>query len=229
MYMPRAFREDRTDVLLAAMRGIGSAAVVSDGPDGLLASHVPIEVDPEPAHWGTIRCHFARPNPQVKAIVEGRDLLFIFQGPQAYVSPYWYPTKRRTGKVVPTLNYVAIHAYGTVSGFLDGDGLRAHLAALTDRFEASNDPPWKIGDAPAEYIDAMCRAITSIRVPLTRIEGKWKLSQNRDRGDRLGVVKGLRERGDAASLALADLVEEAIGDEGDRWAGPFQWSLRRGM
>ena len=134
MYMPRAFREDRTDVLLAAMRGIGSAAVVSDGPDGLLASHVPIEVDPEPAPWGTIRCHFARPNPQVKAIVEGRDLLFIFQGPQAYVSPYWYPTKRRTGKVVPTLNYVAIHAYGTVSGFLDGDGLRAHLAALTDRF-----------------------------------------------------------------------------------------------
>ena len=215
MYTPSAFREDRTDVLLAAMRDIGAAAVVSAAPDGLVASHVPIELDPEPAPLGVIRCHFALSNPQVKAIAAGRDLLFIFQGAQGYVSPSWYPTKRRTGKVVPTLNYVAVHAYGTVSGFLDGDGLRAHLAALTGRFEGSNDPPWKIDDAPADYIEAMCRAITGIRVPLTRIEGKWKLSQNRDKGDRQGVVKGLRERGDAASLALADLVEDAIIDDGD--------------
>lgn len=215
MYIPSAFREDETDVLLAAMRDIGTAAVVSDGPDGLLASHVPVDLDPEPAPLGAIRCHFALPNSQALALAEGRELLFIFQGPQGYVSPSWYPTKRRTGKVVPTLNYVAVHAYGRVSAFLDGDGLRAHLAALTGRFESSNDPPWKIDDAPAEYIDAMCRAITGIQVPLTRIEGKWKLSQNRDKGDRRGVVKGLREQGDAASLALADLVEDAIDDEGD--------------
>ena len=215
MYTPGAFREERTDVLMAAMGDIGTAAVVSTGPDGLVASHVPVELDPEPAPLGVIRCHFALPNPQAKAIAAGQELLFIFQGPQGYVTPSWYPTKRRTGKVVPTLNYVAVHAYGTVSGFLEGDGLRAHLAALTDRFEGSYDPPWKIDDAPAEFIEAMCRAITGIQVPLTRIEGKWKLSQNRDEGDRRGVVEGLRERGDPASLTLADLVEDALGDEGD--------------
>lgn len=131
MYIPSAFREDETDVLLAA-------------------SHVPVELDPEPAPLGAIRCHFALPNPQARALAEGRELLFIFQGPQGYVSPSWSPTKRRTGKVVPTLNYVAVHAYGRVSAFLDGDGPRAHLAALTGR-----------------------------------LEGKWKLSRNRDKGDRV--------------------------------------------
>jgi transcriptional regulator len=148
-------------------------------------------------------------------LIEGRELLFIFQGPQVYVTPSWYPTKRRTGKVVPTLNYVAVHAYGKVAAILEGARLRAHLAALTDRFEDSNDPPWKIDDAPAEFIEGMCRAITGVQVPLTRIEGKWKLSQNRNKGDRLGVVKGLREQGDAASLAMADLVEDAMVDETD--------------
>lgn len=215
MYTPRAFREDRTDVLVAAMVDIGTAAVVSAGPGGLLSSHVPVEVDPDPAPFGRIRCHFALPNPQVKAIGEGQELLFIFQGPVSYVTPSWYPTKRRTGKVVPTLNYVAVHAYGTVSAFLDDDGLRAHLGALTGRFESSFDAPWKIGDAPADYIEAMCRAITGIQVNLSRIEGKWKLSQNRDKDDRRGVVEGLRERGDPASLEMADLVEGAIDEEGD--------------
>jgi transcriptional regulator len=143
-------------MLLAAMGGIGTAAVVSDGPGGLVASHVPVEVDPEPAPLGRIRCHFALPNPQLKAIGEGQELLFIFQGPLSYVTPSWYPTKRRTGKVVPTLNYVAVHAYGTVSAFLDGDALRAYLAALTGRFESSNDAPWKIDDAPADYISRLC-------------------------------------------------------------------------
>ena len=211
MYLPRKFREDRIEVLHAAMLEIGAAAVVGQGPEGPIASHVPIELDPEPAPWGTIRCHFTRPNPHARSVADGQELLVIFQGPQGYVTPSWYPTKRETGKVVPTWNYVAIHAYGTATTFDEVDRLRAHLAALTDRFEAGAAVPWKIDDAPADFIDGLCRAIVGIEIPLTRIEGKWKLSQNRPLHDRRGVANGLRARGDEASLRMAQLVEAASG------------------
>ncbi len=211
MYLPRKFREDRIEVLHAAMLEIGAAAVVGQGPDGPIASHVPIELDPEPAPWGTIRCHFVRANPHAQCVADGRELLLIFQGPQGYVSPNWYATKRETGKVVPTWNYVAVHAYGTATPFEDVASLRAHLAALTNRFEAGSAAPWKIDDAPADFIDAMCRAIVGFEIRLTRIEGKWKLSQNRPRHDRRGVIDGLRAQGGDASLKMAELVEAASG------------------
>ncbi len=214
MYRPRMFREQRVEVLHATMLEIGAAAVVGQGPEGLIASHVPIEIDPEPAPWGTIRCHFVRANPHAQSVADGQELLLIFQGPQGYVTPSWYPTKRETGKVVPTWNYVAIHAYGTATTFEDVGALRAHLGALTNRFEADAAVPWKIGDAPADYIDGMCRAIIGIEIRLTRIEGKWKVSQNRSRHDRLGVINGLRAQGDDAKLTMAELVEAAM-DEGE--------------
>lgn len=216
MYLPRKFREDRIEVLHAAMLEIGAAAVVGQGPDGPIASHVPIELDPEPAPWGTIRCHFARPNPHAQSIATGGELLLIFQGPQGYVTPSWYPTKRETGKVVPTWNYVAIHGYGTATTFEDVASLRAHLGALTDRFEGGSAVPWKIDDAPADFIDGLCEAIVGVEIRLSRIEGKWKLSQNRPQHDRLGVANGLRALGDEASLKMAQLVEAAgRGDGGD--------------
>jgi transcriptional regulator len=218
MYLPRKFREDRIEVLHAAMLEIGAAAVVGPGPDGPIASHVPIELDPEPAPWGTIRCHFARPNPHAQSIADGQDgqeLLLIFQGPQGYVTPNWYPSKRETGKVVPTWNYVAVHAYGAATTFEDVATLRAHLGALTKRFEASSAVPWKIDDAPADYIDGMCRAIIGIEVRLTRIEGKWKLSQNRPLHDRLGVINGLRAQDGDTSLRLAALAEAASAGDGE--------------
>ena len=214
MYLPRMFREERIEVLHAMMLEIGAAAVVGQGPEGPIASHVPIEIDPEPAPWGTIRCHFALPNPHAQSIADGQELLLIFQGPQGYVTPSWYPTKRETGKVVPTWNYVAIHAYGTATTFEDVAALRAHLGALTNRFEAGAAVPWKISDAPPDYIDGMCRAIVGIEIRLTRIEGKWKVSQNRTRHDRLGVINGLRAQGGEASLKMAELVEAAM-DEGE--------------
>ncbi len=215
MYLPRKFREDRVEVLHAAMLEIGAAAVVGQGPDGPIASHVPIELDPEPAPWGTVRCHFVRANPHAQSVADGGELLLIFQGPQGYVTPNWYPSKRETGKVVPTWNYVAIHAYGTATTFEDVAALRAHLGALTNRFEASSAVPWKIDDAPAGYIDGMCRAIIGIEIRLTRIEGKWKQSQNRTRHDRLGVINGLRAQGNETSLKIADSVEAALGDRED--------------
>jgi transcriptional regulator len=209
MYLPRKFREDRIEVLHATMLEIGAAAVVGPGPDGPIASHVPIELDPEPAPWGTIRCHLARPNPHAQSIADGQELLLIFQGPQGYVTPNWYPSKRETGKVVPTWNYVAVHAYGTATTFEDVAALRAHLGALTKRFEAGSAVPWRIDDAPADYIDGMCRAIIGIEIRLTRIEGKWKLSQNRPLHDRLGVIAGLRAQSGEARLKMAEMVEAA--------------------
>jgi transcriptional regulator len=209
MYVPEAFREQRTDVLHGAMREIGAAAIVGQGADGLVATHAPIELDPAPAPLGTIRFHFARANPHAHAIGDGRELLLIFQGPQGYVTPSWYPSKSLTGKVVPTWNYVAIHAYGKAEAIEDPVKLRAHLAALTDRHESGFQRPWRLSDAPADFIDAMCRAIIGFEVGLDRIEGKWKMSQNRSSEDRAGVIDGLRARGRGIDLEMADLVEAA--------------------
>ena len=209
MYVPAAFREDRPDVLLAAMAAIGAATVVSPGPDGLIATHVPVEFAPDPAPLGTVRCHFARANPHAQALAAGREALLVFQGSQGYVTPSWYPTKQRTGKVVPTWNYVAVHAYGQATPFDAPDRLRAHLAALTARFERDRPSPWAVDDAPADYIAAQLRAILGFEIRLTRLDGKWKLSQNRTAEDRQGVIAGLRAEGGPDALRMADLVEAA--------------------
>jgi len=216
MYVPKAFREQRTDVLHGAMRDIGAAAIVGKGGDGLVATHAPIELDPEPAPLGTVRFHFARANPQAQAIGDDQELLLIFQGPQGYVSPSWYPSKQLTGKVVPTWNYVAIHAYGKAEAIADPVKLRTHLAALTGRHESDSPRPWKIDDAPADFIDAMCRAIIGFEVRLDRIEGKWKMSQNRPPEDRAGVIDGLRARGRGVDMEMAGLVEAASAGQSRR-------------
>jgi transcriptional regulator len=207
MYRPEVFREDRIDVLHEMMRQVGVATIVGAGPDGLMATHVPVEIDPHPAPWGTLRCHFARPNPHAEFVADGSELLVIFQGPEGYVTPTWYPTKQVSGKVVPTWNYVAVHAYGNARTFEGPVRLRPHLAALTQQFEAPFEERWSIDDAPPEFIDVMCQAIVGVEIRLSRIEGKRKLSQNRGEQDREGVVRGLRAKGDDASRALADLVE----------------------
>ncbi|MGF1475818.1 MAG: FMN-binding negative transcriptional regulator [Geminicoccaceae bacterium] len=209
MYVPKPFREERTHVLHQVMRDIGAAAVVGNGPDGLFATHVPVEILPEPAPYGRVRCHFAKPNPHGKAIDADQDLLVIFQGPQGYVTPSWYPSKKATGKVVPTWNYVAIHAYGRAQTFDDAPTLRRHLASLTERFESDYPEPWTLEMAPDSYITRMCKGIVGVEITITRLQGKWKMSQNKTDPDRLGVVHGLRDQGDGISQTLADLVEQA--------------------
>jgi len=195
------------------MRKIGTAAIVGHDVDGLVATHAPIELVPEPAPFGTIRFHFARANPHAQAIKDGHELLLIFQGPQGYITPSWYPSKPLTGKVVPTWNYVAVHAYGTATVFEDATKLKAHLAALTDRFESGYELPWKIDDAPEAFIDGMCRAIIGFEIGLNRIEGKWKMSQNKSPTDRNGVINGLRAKGDDHGQVMADLVEARAKDK----------------
>ena len=179
----------------------------------LIATHVPIEsVPPSSAGPGLLRCHFAKPNPHVRALVGGSDLLVIFQGPQAYVTPNWYVTKARTGKVVPTWNYVAVHAYGRGQVYADRDKLKQHLAALTSQFEAAADEPWQLSDAPEEFVAQLMTGIVGIEIVVQRLEGKWKMSQNRTPEDRRAVVEGLRVRGGSMDSAVARLVEQRLED-----------------
>ena len=202
MYIPPLHKEDRIEVLHDAIRNTGLATLVTLMADGLIASHVPMLLDPTPAPYGTLLGHIARPNPQAKGTVAGVAALAIFQGPDAYITPSWYETKRQTAKVVPTWNYVTIHAYGTVEFFNDASRLLDVVTRLTDREEGRRADPWAVTDAPADFIDVMLRGIVGFAIPITRLEGKWKMSQNRPAEDRAGVVEGLTEAGRQEVAAL---------------------------
>jgi transcriptional regulator len=202
VYIPPLFKEDRIDVLHAAIRASRLATLVTLREDGLIASHVPMLLDDGPAPYGTLLGHVARPNAQARDVVPGVQALAIFHGPDAYITPSWYATKRENGKVVPTWNYVAIHAYGPVEFFNDRERLRAIVTRLTERFEAPRAEPWAVTDAPADFIDGMLKGIVGFALPIARLEGKWKMSQNRPPADRAGVVEGLGQDGreDVAGL-----------------------------
>ena len=208
MYRPKSFREDRIEVLHDLIREVGAGILVGNGPERIEASHVPFELDPNASRHGVLRCHLARRNFAVDAIERSREVLVIFQGPQAYISPSWFPSKKQTEKVVPTWNYVVVHAYGRATTYRDPVRLRAHLAAMTQGFERSFPEPWGIDDAPEQFVEGLLRAIVGVEIEITRIEGKWKLSQNQSRDDQLGIAKGLRARGGDDDRQLADLIEE---------------------
>jgi transcriptional regulator len=200
LYLPPLFKEDRIDVLHDAIRRTGLAMLITNTADGLIASHVPMLLDAEPAPYGTLIGHLARPNPQGRGAIG--EALAVFQGPEAYITPSWYETKRKTGKVVPTWNYVAIHAYGTIEFFDDPERLRDVVTRLTERQETPRAAPWAVTDAPADFIDVMLKGIVGFAMPIVRLDGKWKMSQNRPPADRAGVVDGLAADGreDVAAL-----------------------------
>ncbi|MFO1363186.1 MAG: FMN-binding negative transcriptional regulator [Burkholderiales bacterium] len=204
MYLPKHFEETRVDVLHGLIRAHPLGTLVTAGAGGLEANHVPFEIDPDPAPFGTLRAHVARANPVWR---DGAgDALVIFQGPESYVTPSWYPTKRESGKVVPTWNYVAVHAYGRLRAIDDPAWLRAFVTRLTDRHEARRAAPWKVSDAPGDYVDQLLAAIVGIELPVARLLGKWKVSQNRPAADRAGVVAGLEGDGGDAARAMAAAV-----------------------
>ncbi len=209
MYNPPAFREDRIEVLHGAIREAGLATLVTVSADGLIASHIPLLLDPTPAPFGTLRGHLASPNPQATRHRPEIEALAIFRGPDVYITPSWYPTKRATGKVVPTWNYVAVHARGPVRFFSEPDRLLALVTELTERHEGARAAPWAVGDAPADFIAGMLRGIIGFELPITRLEGKWKMSQNRPAADRAGVVSGLTEEGRADIAALVPVSSGA--------------------
>jgi len=214
MYLPKHFEETRIDVLHGLIHAHPLGALVTLTSGGLDANHIPFEVDPAPAPLGTLRGHVARANPVWREFSRDLDTLVIFQGPGTYVSPAWYPTKRQTGKVVPTWNYAVVHAHGALTVIEDRAWLRDFVTGLTDRHEAARPEPWRVTDAPADYIEAQLGAIVGLELRLTRLVGKWKMSQNRPAQDRAGVVDGLQREGGEAGRAIADLVRGA-GDAAD--------------
>jgi len=202
MYVPSHFKEDRPEVLRDIIRNTGLAVLVSMTPDGLLASHVPLLLDPEPAPYGTLIGHFARQNPHGRVThPDAQESLAIFQGPEGYITPSWYATKQETGKVVPTWNYVAVHAYGRLQIIDDPDRLLAIVTRLTDRHESARHEPWAVSDAPADFVRGMLKGIVGFALPVSRLEGKVKMSQNRPPADQHGVVAGLANAGQAELAA----------------------------
>ena len=196
MYVPANFAEERVPVLHETIRAIKLGTLVTLGGEEMIASHVPMLVDPEPAPYGTLLGHIARANPQWKDASQKVRALAMFIGPDAYITPSWYATKRATGKVVPTWNYAAIHAYGRVRFFDDPERLLKLVTRLTATHEAARARPWAVSDAPAAFVQGMLRAIVGFELPIERLEGKWKMSQNRPAEDRAGVIEGLRSDGE---------------------------------
>ena len=205
MYLPKHFEETRPEALHELIRAHPLGMLVTLNTAGLQANAVPFILDPDPAGGpGILRAHVARANPLWRETRSDVEALVVFQGPQAYISPGWYPSKAEHGKVVPTWNYVTVQARGTLRAIDDADWLRAFVTRLTTRHEAVQARPWAVTDAPAEYIDTMLRAIVGIEIPLTALTGKWKVSQNRPAADRAGVVAGLNAVGQPQSAKLVE-------------------------
>jgi transcriptional regulator len=200
MYTPAHFKEERLDILHAAIARIGLATLVTRGDAGLEASQLPMIVDPAAAPLGVLSGHMARANPLWKRA--GSEALAVFLGPHAYISPSWYPSKTETGKVVPTWNYLAVHATGTIEFFDDPAQLRAQVEQLTRTHETGREPVWAVGDAPDAYIAQLLRAIVGFRLTITRLEGQWKMSQNKSATELDGVVQGLARDGADDILAI---------------------------
>lgn len=211
MYTPEPFRMENLAVVHAAMRAHPFATLVTHGPQGLLATHAPVVLKIDAARpLGWVELHLARPNTHWKAIDPESEALMIFQGAESYIRPGWYPSKRETAKAVPTWNYQAVHAYGRLQVQTDKAWLLAHVSELSDQMEAPYAERWATSDAPDAYIDVMLRGIVGLSFEITRLEGKSKMSQNRETRDRKGVTEGLRARGAGEDLAVADLVAAHI-------------------
>jgi transcriptional regulator len=207
MYQPSAFREDRIDVQHALIRSHPLGLLITAGPAGLLANLFPFLLDAAGTETGTLRLHIARANPQWKELEASDECLVVFQGPQDYVTPSWYATKRQTGKVVPTWNYATVHVWGRPRVMNDDAWLRRQLDDLTASREGMRDAPWQVDDAPKDFVAMQMRAIVGVEIPIARIEGKWKMSQNRPEADRQGVIEGFRAMGEAGE-EIAALVAE---------------------
>lgn len=198
MYQPTHFREDRLEVRQSLIREHPLGLLITASGGGLMANPLPFVLAPSASERGTLRAHLAVANSQIQELAAASDCLVVFQGPQAYVTPSWYETKRETGKVVPTWNYATVHAWGCPRLIEDDAWLRHHLHELTQHQEQTRSAPWKVGDAPDPFITAQLKGIVGLEVEIDRLEGKWKISQNRSEKDRMGVLAGLYEEGGEA-------------------------------
>ena len=200
MYLPIAFREDRLETLHALIRTHPLGTLITAGAGGLLANLVPFLVI-DGGERGILRAHIARANDQVEALRSGAETLVVFQGPEAYITPSWYPAKAEHGRVVPTWNYVVVQARGTPRLIDDSAWIRAQIGELTESRENRREEPWKVSDAPEPFILGQIGAIVGVEIPIASIEGKWKVSQNRSAEDRQGVIEGLTREGFGDEMA----------------------------
>jgi len=209
MYLPAHFREDRPDVQHALLRAHPLGTLVTAGPAGLLANHVPFLLYADEGPHGILRAHLARANAQLEELRQITECLVVFQGAEDYITPSWYATKQETGKVVPTWNFVTVHVWGAPQVIDDPQWLRRQLDDVTASQEHARPRPWQVDDAPADFIRAQMTAIVGLELPIARIEGKWKISQNRSVADRQGVAAGLHAQGQS-SAAMTALVAATL-------------------
>jgi transcriptional regulator len=213
MYVPPHFEETRVQVLHELIRAHPLAALVTLSAGAINANHVPLHLSEGAGRFGTLRGHVARSNPMWSDLDRDVEALAIFQGPDSYISPSWYPTKREHGKVVPTWNYAVVHAYGPLRVIDDPAWLRSLLEALVAQHESALAEPWSISDAPGEFIDRMIESIVGFEISITRLVGKWKVSQNQPAQNRAAVVDALKAAGAGEdSLKMAALIESAARD-----------------
>jgi transcriptional regulator len=206
MYQPLHFREDRHEIQHALIRAHPLGLLITSGPGGLLANPIPFLVDAETSERGTLRAHLARANPQLAELAAVEECLVVFQGAQHYITPSFYETKRETGKVVPTWNYITVHAWGRPRVMDDAAWVRRQIEDLTAHNEQTRAVAWKVSDAPDAFVAAQVGAIVGLEIPIARIEGKWKVSQNRPAADQAGVAAGLRGQGDDAEAIARQVV-----------------------
>jgi transcriptional regulator len=207
MYTPTQNEETRTDVMQSLIRTHSLGVWVSMGDGELIANHIPFDIDPARGEFGTLVGHVARGNPIWRQPPSTIPSLVIFQGPQGYVTPSWYPSKHEHGKAVPTWNYAVVHVSGVPVFIQDKSWLHEHVSRLTDRHEASQALPWAVSDAPGDYVEKQIAAIVGVEIPIEKLTGKWKMSQNRSMPDQLGVVAGLLARQDPQAAEVAAVMQ----------------------
>ncbi len=200
MYLPNAFREERLETLHALIRAHPLATLITAGSGGLLANLVPFTVV-DSGERGVLRAHVAKANDQVDALSSGAETLVVFQGPEAYITPSWYASKQEHGRVVPTWNYAVVQARGTPRLVDDPEWLRTQINDLTTMQEGRRSAPWRVSDAPEPFVSGQIKAIVGVEIPISTIQGKWKVSQNRSAADRHGVEQGLRREGISEEMA----------------------------
>ena len=216
MYLPEHFEESRPEVLRNLIAEHPLGILVTLGSNGLCADHIPFLYETRDETQGALIGHVARSNDLWHDTSAALEVMVIFQGPSAYISPNWYATKRETHQVVPTYNYAVAHVYGNLIVHDDARWTRGVIGKLTKRMEASQPTPWKMADAPREFIEEQVQNIVGIEIPISRIVGKWKVSQNRDMADREGAIAGLRQMGGPEEVAMAALVEARLAESHKR-------------
>jgi transcriptional regulator len=208
MYTPKHFEEPRIEVMHELIRARPLATLVTLTSGGLEANHIPLHLADTLAPFGTLRGHVARANPLWSDFAKDVEVLAIFHGPDSYITPSWYATKQETGKVVPTWNYAVVHAYGTLRVIDDAAWVRAQIEALTAHNEFGFAHPWSVSDAPHEFTDKLIEAIVGFEIVITKLSGKWKVSQNQPAKNQAGVIAGLNSSGHRDAEAMAALIED---------------------